>query len=169
MRRERLEAVLDELFAIRLSSPVFVQRCVDELKQRTAHRDSARRIQRLTIEINAFRGKRERVMDGYVEGAIGRDERDRRLTKIDHDIHVAEDILIREAPTASLDKAKLIEAFTPLAEWEYWTREQKRTVLSALVPDIRVSNYLVESLGLSPSLFSNKDTRTGKDSLPQPA
>jgi hypothetical protein len=108
-------------------------------------------------------------MDGYVEGAIGRDERDRRLTKIDHDIHVAEDILIREAPTASLDKAKLIEAFTPLAEWEYWTRDQKRTVLSALVPDIRVSNYLVESLGLSPSLFSNEDTRTGRDSSPQPA
>ncbi len=169
MRREKLEAVLDELFAVRLSSPVFVQRCVDELKQRTAHRDSARRIQRLTTEVIALRGKRERVMDGYVEGAIGRDERDRRLTKIDHDIHVAEDILIREAPTASLDKAKLIEAFTPLAEWEYWTRDQKRAVLSALVPDIRVSNYLVESLGLSPSLFSNKDTRTGKDSLPRPA
>jgi hypothetical protein len=169
MRREKLEVVLDELFTTRLSNPLFVGRCVEEVKRRTAHGDSARRIQRLTADINVLRGKRERVIDGFVEGAIGREERDRRLTTIDHDIRVAEDILMREEPTPSMDTAKLIEAFAHLGEWEYWTRDQKRSVLSALVPDIRVSNYQVESLGLNPSLFSNNDTRTGTNSSPPPA
>jgi hypothetical protein len=73
---------------------------------------------------------------------------------------VAEVILIRIAPTPSLDTAKLIDAFAPLGEWEYWTRDQKRSVLSALVPDIRVADYEVESLGLNPSAFSNNGTRT---------
>ena len=164
MGREKLEGVLDELFANRLTNSKFLGRCVEDLKQRSVQGDSASRIQRLTAEINALRGKRERVIDGYVEGAIGREERDRRLTTIDHDIRVAEDILIREVPAASVDTAKLIEAFAPLVEWGYWTRDQKRAVLSALVPDIRVSNYQVESLGLSPTLFSNESTRTGADS-----
>ena len=169
MRREKLEAVLDELFATRLASPAFVQQCVDELKQRASNRDSTRRIQMLTADINALRGKRERVIDGFVEGAIGREERDRRLTAIDHDIRATEEILMKEEPTPRLDVAKLIEAFAPLGEWEYWTRDQKRSVLSALVPDIRVADYKVESLGLNPNLFSNENTRTGRDSSRQPA
>ena len=76
---------------------------------------------------------------------------------------------MREAPTPALDTAKLIEAFAPLGEWEYWTRDQKRSVLSALVPDIRVADYRVESLGLNPIFFSNENTRTGRDSSRQPA
>jgi len=169
MGREKLEAVLDELFANRLSNPAFLERCAEALKQRSAQGDSASHIQRLNAEINALRCKRDRVIDGFVEGAIRREERDRRLTTIDHDIQVAQDILIREVPTASMDTAKLIEAFTPLTEWEYWTRDQKRAVLSALVPDIRVADYKVECLGLNPSVFSNENTRTGKDSSPPPA
>jgi hypothetical protein len=169
MGREKLEEVLDKLFAARLSSPAFLGRCVEEVKNRSAHGDSARRILRLTTEINALRKKRERVIDSYVAAAIGPEERDRRIKTIDHDIRVAEDILIRIDPTPSLDTAKLIDAFAPLGEWEYWTRDQKRSVLSALVPDIRVADYEVESLGLNPSAFSNNDTRTGRDSWPRPA
>ena len=164
MRREKLEVVLDGVFGTCLASPAFVRQCVNELKQRASNRDSTRRIQRLTAEINALRGKRDRVIDSYVAGAIRPEERDRRIKTIDQDIRVAEEILIRQDPPPSLDTPKLIEAFAPLGEWEYWSRDQKRTVLSALVPDIRVSNYQVESLGLNPSLFSNEDTRTGRDS-----
>ena len=57
----------------------------------------------------------------------------------------------------------------PLAEWKFWDREQKRSLLAALVPDIRVADYRIESLGLDPGIFSNEDTRTGMDSSPQPA
>jgi hypothetical protein len=164
MKRERLESVLDRLFIDHFSKPAFLEQCVENLRQRSTHDDSAVRIRKLKAEINALCAKRERIIDTFVEGAIEREERDQRLSAIDNDIRVTQAILMREAPATSLDTAKLIEAFTPLAEWECWTRDQKRTVLATLVPDIRVANYTVESLGLSSSLFSSENAPMGKDS-----
>jgi site-specific DNA recombinase len=169
MRREKLEAVLDNLFATCLTNPRFLERCVEEVRQRAEQRGSARRIQKLTADINALRSKRGRVVDSFVDGTIGREERDRRLTAIDQDIRVAEDILMREAPTPALDTPKLVGAFAALGEWEYWTRNQKQVVLSTLVPDIRVADYRVESLGLNQSMFSTNDTRMGRGSWRRPA
>jgi len=60
----------------------------------------------LNAEVDGLRCKRERVIDGYVDGTIERQERDRRLTTIDHDIQVAQDILNRAVRTASMDTAK---------------------------------------------------------------
>src|ERR1035437_3377665 len=162
MGRERLEGVLDGLFANRLTSPRFLESCVDKLLQRTKQKDSGIEIQGLTSEINVLRRKRERVIDGFIEGAIESRERDRRLDSIDDAIRVAQDGLNRRAADTSVDVGTLIEAFAPLAEWEFWTRDQKRQVLSTFVPDIRVADYQVESLGLSPSIFRNEDTRRGR-------
>jgi hypothetical protein len=67
------------------------------------------------------------------------------------------------------DVGLLSEALAPLAEWCYWSRDQKRKLLATLVPDIRVADYEIESLGLSPAIFSNENTRMGKDSSRQPA
>ncbi|HMK31927.1 MAG TPA: recombinase family protein [Terriglobales bacterium] len=157
MARERLEPTLDLLFASELTNPKFVRRCVEELKRRNEENVSASRVQRLTLDIRTLREKRARVIDGFVEGLINREGRDLRLSAIDHDIGVAQDLLARESPPASLDVRKLIKAFAPLVEWRYWTREQKRQILSAMVPEIRVADYRVESLGIS--LLSNEDTR----------
>ena len=169
MGRDRLEGVLDSLFANRLSNPSFLEHCVNELQQRSTQKDSGVEIQRLTSEISVLRRKRERVIDGFIEGVIENRERDNRLTTIDNSIRVAQDALTREAVDTPLDTGKLIEAFAPLAEWEYWTRDQKRQVLSTLVPDIRVADYKVESLGLNSALFSNEDTHRGRDSWQRPA
>jgi hypothetical protein len=76
---------------------------------------------------------------------------------------------MRESPSASLDLGGLTEALAPLSEWNFWGREQKRRLLAALVPDIRVANYRVESLGLNPAIFSNQDSHRGRDSWPPPA
>ena len=110
-----------------------------------------------------------RVLDSFIEGVIARDERDSRLAIVDRDSRVAEDLLVREGPAVSFDVVTLIEALAPLAEWEYWTRDQKRSILAALVPDVRVADYRVETIGLSPSIFSNKDTHADRDSSRQPA
>ncbi len=120
---------------------------------------------RLTAEISGLRRKRERVIDGFIEGVIEGRDRDRRLAAIDDGIRVAQETLNRAVQSTTLDLPKLIEAFTPLAEWEYWTRDQKRQILSTLVPDIRVADYQVESIGLNPSLFSNEVSLTGTGSL----
>jgi site-specific DNA recombinase len=169
MGREKLEAMLDGLFADQLSSPHFLEQCVETLRKRSEQGRSGVEIHRLTTEINALRRKRERVIDSFMEGVIDREDRDQRLTAIDVGIRVAQDALTREAVDTRLDAAMLVEALTPLVEWQYWTREQKRVVLSTLIPEIRVADYKVESLGLSPAIFSNESTRTGRDSSLPPA
>jgi site-specific DNA recombinase len=169
MEREKLEAILNALFADRLTSATFIKQCVEALRERSSLSSSPVKIQRLSAEIKALEHKRGRVIDGFVEGVIMPGERDQRLTAIDGQIRVARDTLAREAGDTLPETGKLVEAFAPLAEWEYWTREQKRLVLSTLMPDIRVSDYKIESLGLSPTLFSNGDTRRDRDSSLPPA
>ena len=88
---------------------------------------------------------------------------------MDRDIQTAQGILIRSSPAAPVDLSLLIEAFSPLLEWGLWSRDQKRSVLAALVPDIRVADYQIAALGLNPALFSNDDTRRDRDSWPRPA
>jgi len=166
MGREKLEGLLDTIFSGKLTNPEFIENCLLELQQRTERQSSATSIQKLGAEVDLLRSRRSRVIDSFVDGMIEREERDRRLAACDRDIQLVEQALLREAPTNPLDPQVLIETFAALAEWEHWTRDQKRLVLATLVPDIRVADYKVESLGLNPAIFSNESTRPGRDSWP---
>jgi DNA invertase Pin-like site-specific DNA recombinase len=166
MGREKLEARLDALFAEHLADPNFLKRCIRDLEHRDLQDDSAMRAKRLSAEVSSLRDKRTRVMDVFLAGLIEREDLDRRLATIDRDIQTTHAILIRETPPAVPGIEVLIDAFAPLAEWEHWSREQKRSVLSTIVLDIRVADYNVSALGLNPAIFSNQDTRTGMDSSP---
>jgi DNA invertase Pin-like site-specific DNA recombinase len=165
MRREKLELLLDTMFTGRLTDPNFLENCLYEMEHRNDSSDSAASIRRLNAEIAALRAKRSRVIDGFIDGVIGQDERDRRLVATDREIQAAENALLRETPSNPLDVATLIDEFAPLVDWEYWPKEQKRLVLATMIPDIRVADYKVESLGLNPALFSNENTRMGTGSL----
>jgi hypothetical protein len=169
MGREKLESQLDSLFTDRLTSPQFLESCVNELERRHAQDDSAARLQRLAAEVSSLREKRGRVLDAFLDGVIHREERDSRLGAVDRAIHTAQEILMRSSPAARVDLRLLIEAFSPLVEWEYWSRDQKRSVLAALVPDIRVADYQIAALGLNPTIFSNDDSRRDRDSWRRPA
>jgi hypothetical protein len=109
------------------ASPPFLS-SVKALSGRSAQKDSAIEIQRATAEIKALQRKRERVIDSFVEGVILPAERDRRLTAINDGLRLTQATLAREAIETTIDTGKLIDAFTPLAEWAYWTRDQKRVV-----------------------------------------
>jgi DNA invertase Pin-like site-specific DNA recombinase len=169
MGRERLDGMLDSLFAEKLTDPVFIEGCLEQLQAKSERKKSETDFERLTAEIAGLRRKRERVIDGFVEGAIEGHERDRRLAAIDDRIRVTCVALTDRSTDTSLDTETLIEAFAPLAEWEFWTRDQKRQVLSTLVPDIRVADYNIDSLGLSQNLFSNESSHTDTGSSPPPA
>ncbi|MGA8086442.1 MAG: recombinase family protein [Terracidiphilus sp.] len=164
MGREKLEGMLDNLFAERLTSLPFLEACLDQMVERTDGMRTETEVVRLTAEIAGLRRKRERVIDSFIEDILDAPERDRRLRAVDERIRLAEDAVNRTSVSAPLDAGKLIEALAPLGEWESWTRDQKRQVLLTLVPDIRVADYKVESLGLNLALVSNENTRSGRDS-----
>src|ERR1700723_3195616 len=140
-----------------------------ELTRRPENDDSVARVQRLPSEIANSRQKRGRVIDTFLDGVLSREERDQRLASIDRDIQITQGMLSQERPLASLDLGVLTEVLAPLAEWDFLDREQKRSLLAALVPDIRVADYKVQSLGLNPTIFSNEDSHRDMDSWPQPA
>ena len=164
MARERLEGVLDGLFSERLTTPSFLKRCVDELTHRSEGKETVIKVERLTSELASLRRKRDRVIESFLDEVLSREERDERLASIDRDIQIAQEMLDQERPPAPLDPNQLAEALSPLAEWRCWSREQKRNLLATLVPDIRVADYKIESLGLNPAIFSNENTHTDRDS-----
>jgi hypothetical protein len=126
-------------------------------------------MQLLTSQIANARHKRERVIDTFLDEVISREERNQRLATIDRDIQVAQRMLAEEKPAVAADLGTLAEALVPLGEWHFWDREQKRSLLSTLVPDIKVADYKVAALGLNPAIFSNEDTHVDTDSWPPPA
>ena len=164
MAREKLETMLDALFADQLTDRQFIERCVEELEGRERQSNSVARIQRLNAQMSDLRERRTRLIDAFLEGMINRGERDVRLAAIDGDMQTAQHVLMCTAATQLVDIKSMLEAFAPLVEWEYWTRDQKRSVLATLTPDIRVADYQVATLGLNPAIFSNENTRTGTGS-----
>ncbi len=165
MAKEKLETILDALLSERLTAPTFLERCIDELRHRSESNEPVVRIHRLTSEIERLKRKHDRVIDTFLDGVISQEDRDERLATIDRDIQIDQKMLAKERPSVSLSNLSVLtKALAPLAEWRYWSREQKRTLLAALVPEIRVADYEVESLGLNPSIFSNENTRSDKDS-----
>ena len=161
MQRAKLEVILDEIFGRRLMDFTFLDHCLAAARRRACADQSGLRIQRLSSQIETLREKRERVIETFLDGVLGREERDLRLASLDQEIQGIQDALIQESPCPNTTADALVEAFAPLAEWSHWSREQKRRLLAAMVPDVRVANYKVESLGLSTTLFSNEGARMG--------
>jgi DNA invertase Pin-like site-specific DNA recombinase len=165
MARERLERILDGLFSQRLTEPSFLQQCVHHLEERAVQTEQRARPQDLRLQSACLRNRRERVVDAYIEGVIDKHERDRRLANLDRDIKLLEEALTRETtPSIAGDLSKLTQALSVLLEWPHWSRDQKRLVLETLIPDIRVADFRVESVGFNPQLFSNEGTRKDRDS-----
>ena len=169
MSREKLETALDELLTKYLTNPDFLTKCMAAAQRRDEACDRKTEIETLRAEIARQQNKRTRVLDLHVDGKLGKRECNERLTRIDLDLRNAQELLAQTLPAREVDINRLSELLAPLTEWKYWGRDQKRAVLAAMLPDIRVADYQVESLGLNPALFSNEVTLTGRDSSPRPA
>ncbi len=63
MGRERLEVLLDLLFAERVTDAGFLEQCVEAIRRRSEQSGADLRIRRLMLEINALREKRSRVIE----------------------------------------------------------------------------------------------------------
>jgi hypothetical protein len=164
MAREKLEAKLDLLFAEQLTDRGFLEQCLGELTRRTTGDSSAIRMQRLSLQLTKLREKRSRVLEAFLDGVISRDERDQRLVPIDRELLNGQTLLMQLTPAVGVSADSLSEAFSVLFEWKFWNREQKRSVLATLTPEIRVADFEVMSIGVSPAIFSNESTLTGTGS-----
>ncbi len=162
MRRERLEASLDSLFAQRLTDGDFLE---DLMEQYRHGRDGENnQVVRLQSELRALAGKRERVLGTYFDGVITQEERDRRLAAVERDQALYRQMLMRESPEMSFSAAELAQVFAPFHEWEFLSRDHKRRLLQAIVPGIHAHNYRVAGLSILTDRCRNEISPTGKGS-----
>ena len=164
MRRDRLEPKLDELFSDRLTDLGFLREIAEEMDNKASKGTDGKAIVRLETQIITQQTKRQRVLDAFFEGVIDRVERDRRLGTIERELRLAQELLFKHKPVMTFNADLLAEIFMPLFEWKFLNREDKRQILSTLVPDIRVADYKVEGLYLLPPSCGYEDTLTDKDS-----
>lgn len=149
MRREKLEAHLDGIFATRLTDRGFVRELVEEFEARVKGKGSEKKIDRLRTQLLRLEEKRQRILDGYFEGVISRDDRDSRVQVVDREHAIAATELGEEVPQhPGITVEQLVALFRPLFTWRTLHADSKRRILFSLVPEIRVSNYVVAGMSL---------------------
>lgn len=149
MRREKIEEHLDGIFATRLTDRGFIRELVEEFEARVKGNGSEKKIARLQIRLAKLEEKRQRILDGYFEGVISRDDRDSRVTVVDREHAIVATELGEEVPQhPGITVEALVDLFRPLFTWKTLHAESKRRILFSLVPEIKVSNYVVAGMSL---------------------
>lgn len=161
MLRKKLEPRIDHLLGEKLREPAFLTQVVDEFNSRT--RDAANRpgVERSAIQkkLAALGSKRKRILEAFFEGVIEKDERDSRITEVDAEMETFQQILLDSTPAVKdVSTAKLEQILEPFGEWEFLCREDKRTLLADICPEIEVDKYNITSINVN--ITCNEDSRS---------
>jgi DNA invertase Pin-like site-specific DNA recombinase len=153
MLRKKLEPKIDFLLGERLREPEFLSRVVDEFNTGILNSVSAAATERTAVskKLANLEAKRQRILEAFFDGAIDKQERDSRIAHLDRELSSFRQILLDSTPAVSevRTEADFEEILEPFAEWEFLERDDKRTLLAALCPEIRVERYVVKSLMLN--------------------
>jgi DNA invertase Pin-like site-specific DNA recombinase len=148
MRRVELEEKLDEVFEKHLTDKTFLRDIADGHLNGTAKDEQDLKIEKARSELERLSKKRDRVLDSYFEGILSREERDRRLQEVDRDLRTYRQWLSEQAPLSAFSADALAEIFSVFSEWKFLKRDEKRKLLSCLVPEIRVADYNIYGISL---------------------
>ncbi|KKK49771.1 hypothetical protein LCGC14_3131700, partial [marine sediment metagenome] len=153
MLREKLEPKLDRLFGEKLLERNFLLPLVEGYNdaQRAAQTPGINP-QAVRAKLGALAEKRQRILDGFFEGVVDQEERDRRFEEVSREVAVYQNLLLESIPEprpAALNLDTVQALIEPLAEWEFLERADRRALLATLCPEIVVSRYVVKSLKLN--------------------
>lgn len=160
MRRDRLDPMLDKLFAKGLTHPRFLQKIVKAMKQKepTGNRE------RTAEQIKTLEAKRQRVLNAFYDGVIDVAERESKLAEIAKNRRVLIGMAERERPVPQVTVEALAEVFAPFMEFDLMGRNDKRQLLNTITPSIVAANYRVSGLWMA-SGFVPDTIRTGTGRL----
>ena len=144
MRRERLEAQLDSVFADDLTSPRYLRQIEREMKKARPQVDT----ERMESQLRSLTTKRQRILDSYFEGVIDSSERDARLAATDREQKAVSVILAKQNP-AKVETDLLAKVFGTFLRFKKLAPQQKRRLLTAIAPEIVVADYQVKGLYFS--------------------
>ena len=169
MLRKKLEPKLNFLLGEKLLESSFLEMVVGAYNDSLSPGDSRPTIDQgaVSAKVGSLRQKRERVLDSYFEGVIDKVERDRRVDAIDRDIEAYQTMLLESATPDTrkkeLDLDGMLAVLEPFMEWQFLEREDRRAILTALCPEIRVYQYAVKGITINLA-----DARSGSYGGSQP-
>ncbi len=153
MLRKKLEPKIDFLLGEKLREPEFLRSVVDEFNAGIQSSVSTGATERIVIDrkLESLEAKRQRILEAFFDGAVDKAERDSRILNIDSELRAFRQILVDSIPVVpeAITDADFEEILEPFAEWEFLARDDKRALLAALCPEIRVERYAVKSLMLN--------------------
>ena len=150
MLRKRLEPKLDILIGEKLRDPEFIQRVVEDYNEIQKAKSAPKNERALGLKLGALTEKRQRVLDAYFDGVVTKKERDCKIAEIDRERNAFQCLLIESVPQTQQRSADEIQiALEPLVEWDFLEREDKRSLLQAICPEISVFRYTVKSVMVS--------------------
>ena len=153
--RDKLEPILDDLFATRLTDERFLERLFEQQDRQSRRNESRSRMERLQARLETLGQKRQRILDLYIDGEITREDRGHRLEQMEGELAKTREMIARELPPQVLSVEAVAQIFSPFLEWKFLQREHKRQLLSAIGPEIQAANYVVQ--GVSVTLASDID------------
>lgn len=153
MLRNKLEPKIDLLLGEKLRDHDFLSRVIDEFKAGVQNFVSTAVTEKTAVsdKLTSLEEKKQRILEAFFDGAIDKHERDSRIAGINSEICAFRQILLDSTiavPEARTD-ADFERVLEPFAEWEFLERGDKRALLAALCPEIRVERYVVKSLMLN--------------------
>ena len=151
--RKKLEPKIDFLLGEKLREPEFLSRVVDEFNAGIHKFVSTAATEKIVVsqKLASLGAKRQRILEAFFDGTIDKHERDSRIANIDSELSAFRQILLDSTPVVpeARTDADFGEILEPFAEWEFLERDDKRALLAALCPEIRVERYVVKSLMLN--------------------
>lgn len=166
MRRDIIDPSLDSMFATKFTDPAWRDKIAESWRDHPSSGNVGERRKRLEAQFPALQAKRSRILDAYVDGALDRGERDRRLAVIDAEMSRVSGLILRDDPQPTLTVQALAGILDVFVGWSTLNREQKRRILSLTVPEIKVANYRIEGIYLFGR--SNEVNHTDKAYLAAP-
>jgi DNA invertase Pin-like site-specific DNA recombinase len=165
MLRRKLEPKIDTLIGEKLQDSAFLAQVLRDYGELlvSASRDESRTVDGPAVlrKLEDLRAKKERVVDAFIDGVIDRVQRDEKVQHVDREIDLYSGLLTAalksSEPSSVLSVEAMLQAIEPLADWEFLGRDDRRSLLRQLCPEISVYRYTVKSLTLN----VGSDTQSG--------
>jgi DNA invertase Pin-like site-specific DNA recombinase len=156
MLRDKLETKINSLLSEKLLEAQFLRALIEAHNNRILLAPSNKdQVDLGTVHqrISALQEKKNRILEAFYEGITGRKERDEALASVEREIATYQGIAQSSAlqrpklPVANLDSA--LQILEPFADWDFLQREERRSLLRHLCPEISVFRYTVKSVTLN--------------------
>jgi hypothetical protein len=148
MSRKRLEELIDAAIASQLTELSFLTRVIQSHVEAARRGSPGGQDKRLKQRLASLEAKRVRIIDSYIDGTIGRSDKQSRLSDVDFQIAEVNRQLAQYRPFV-FDPGQILRITQVFREWEFLGMKAKRRLMEQLLPQIYVDRYEIKGVRIS--------------------